>query len=197
MPSRDLLLSLAFATLAIASLITATVSWTRLIQLSLPLPPGLPALNILFTIFSVIAGAVSRQLLSQAKKKVLMSLLPRASTFALVVLFTLSLVYTIPSDIESCAANCQWLRMFKNKNEIAIRTIQAKLRCCGYNSMHDRAWPFPSKDFDARTCEKTQGYYIACGGLWRQEQQFAAAMSAVASFLNWLLVVSFGVLAEW
>ena len=99
--------------------------------------------------------------------------------------------------MQSCAADGHWLRMFKNKNEIAIRTIEGRLECCGYNSMRDRAWPFPSKGIDARTCERTQGYYIACGGLWLREQQMAAATSAVASFLNWLLVVSFSLVAEW
>ena len=192
MPSRNLFVSLAVAILAIASAVFAVISWGRVIQLSLPLPIYLPTLNVLFTVLAVITVAISRQLVSKFQKQAIKALLPylvHGSTLALFALFILSLVYTIPSDIQSCAADRQWLRMFENKAEIAVRRIQSRLQCCGYNSMHDRAWPFPSRDVDARTCERTQGYYIACGGLWRQEQQFGAAMCAAAGFLNWVLVV--------
>ena len=55
--------------------------------------------------------------------------------------------------------------------------------------MRDRAWPFPNKDIDTTTCERTQGYYIGCAELWQQKQHLAAAMSAVACLSNWFLVV--------
>ena len=190
MPSRHVLKLLALSTLAMFSVSTAAVSWARIVQLSLPLPSYLPILNILLTILAVSTVPASRRLLSHSKKKVVVSLFPGGMSLVLVALFTLSLAYVMPSDMQSCAADCQWLRLFKNKNDIAIRIIQDRLRCCGYNSMRDRAWPFPSRHVDVKTCERTQGYYIACGGLWRQEQCFAAAMSAVACSLNWLLVVS-------
>ena len=190
MLSRSLVLAVALTISASISIISAAISWTRLIQLSLALPLALPALNVLFTLL-IAASAASGQFLSHRNRKALISLSRSMSTLALTILFTLSLVYAMPSDMQSCAADRQWLRMFESKNAIAVRKIQSNLHCCGYNSMRDRAWPFPSKDVDVGTCEKTQGYYIACGALWRQEQQFAAVMSATASFLNWLLMVTF------
>ena len=190
MPLPNLVLPVALITCATFSIILAAISWARLIQLSLPLPLALPALNILFTVIFT-AGAFSRRFLSQRSKRTLMSIFSSASTPALTALLTLSLVYAMPSDQQSCAANGQWLRLFESKDEIAVRDIQAKLHCCGYNSMRDRAWPFPSRNVNASTCEKTQGYYMACGALWRQEQQFAAVLSTIASFSNWLLVVIF------
>ena len=39
----------------------------------------------------------------------------------LVALFTLSLVYVMPSNIKSCAADTKWLDLFKKKDAIAIR----------------------------------------------------------------------------
>ncbi|KAK5083585.1 hypothetical protein LTR05_006088 [Lithohypha guttulata] len=78
--------------------------------------------------------------------------------------------------------------MFENKDANSIRSIQTRLQCCGLNSMHDRAWPFPSRGVDARACERNQGYTVACGNMWRQEESLAATLTAIASFLNWLMV---------
>lgn len=191
MPSRNFLYLLALAALAIASITVAAVAWARVAQLSLPLPVYLPGLNVLVTGLAVIAVPISRRL-AKASQRVLKSAIPYLSpvvNLAFYGLFVLALVYATPSDMQSCTADRQWLRMFQSKSDIAIRGIQTRLRCCGYNSMRDRAWPFPSRTVNADTCERTQGYYIACGGLWRQELQLAAGLCAVASFLNWLLVV--------
>ena len=193
MVSRQLLFLLALAVLALSSVLIAAFSWAQVVSFSLPLPAVYPALNLFFTVVTIFAVPISRRLVSKFQKQAIRSLLPyltSLSTLALFAILICSLFYAIPSDIQTCAADTRWRRMFETKNEIAVRRIQSRLRCCGYNSLADRAWPFPSKGVDARTCERTQGYYIACGGLWRQEQQWAAGMTALASLLNWLLMVS-------
>ena len=201
MPSHNPLFLLAIGLVAVASMVVAAISWYRVRSLSLPLPMYLPALNVLFTAVAVTVVPISRRLGTKIQigkhiRRRLLRTFVIAPTLALYALLILSLVYASPSDLQSCAADQYWLRIFESKNEIAVRRIQSRLRCCGYNSMRDRAWPFPSRNVDARTCERTQGYYIACGGLWRQEQQVAAVLCAIASFFNWLLMVICHVLHE-
>ncbi|EXJ61104.1 hypothetical protein A1O7_05257, partial [Cladophialophora yegresii CBS 114405] len=102
----------------------------------------------------------------------------------------LSSIYAVPSDLLSCGLERQWSHLFRAKNENAVRTIEQGLRCCGFNSLHDRAWPFPSHDVDVRACERTIGYTSRCVGPWRQQQQVIAGLVVVASLFNWLLLVS-------
>lgn len=192
MPSHVLLSLCATATLGIAAVVCAGISLARVQELSLPFPASMPALNILLPFLAATAVPLSRRLTQQVKGpllRLLSSYLASTSMLAPFTLFVLSLVYALPSTLRSCAADQQWQRMFQNKDVSGIRTIQARLQCCGFNSMHDRAWPFPSRDTDARTCERTLGYIMACGIVWRQEETFAAVLSAIASLLNWLLLV--------
>jgi len=193
MPSKPSLITFAALTLALPALILSATAWSRLTTLSLPLPVGLPALNVLLPILTALATAISRPLLTPLKNRVLRQILPYlayTTTLPPLVLLILSLVYAVPSDLQSCASNTHWLRLFEHKDERSVRAIQTHLQCCGYNSMHDRAWPFPSRNTDARTCERTMGYTLACGGMWRHQEVVAATLVAVASFLNWLMVVS-------
>lgn len=192
MASRRLLLLIAISILGVAAIIFAAVALARSRELSLPLPASLAALNILIPIVTALAWPLTRSLATQVRRHALrlaLSYLASASTLAPFVLLILSLVYAIPSDIQVCAADRHWLSMFENKDANSIRSIQTRLQCCGLNSMHDRAWPFPSRGVDARACERNQGYTVACGNMWRQEESLAATLTAIASFLNWLMMV--------
>ncbi|EXJ77236.1 hypothetical protein A1O3_10394 [Capronia epimyces CBS 606.96] len=87
----------------------------------------------------------------------------------------------------SCALESQWTAMFRRKDERAIRAIQTALHCCGFNSPHDRAWPFPSRGVDAHACEVALGYDRRCVDPWRRHEVRVAVMVGVASLVNWLL----------
>jgi len=192
MPLKSTFVILTTVILAIAVLVLSAIAWARVNELALPLPVFLPILNVLLPILTAIAWPIFRRLVATVKKHALPPLLPYlayGSTLAPFALLVLSLVYASPSDLQSCAADRQWLQLFDNKDERSVHSIQTSLRCCGYNSMHDRAWPFPSKNVDARTCERTMGYTVACGDMWRSQQGLASALTAVASFLNWLITV--------
>ncbi len=192
MPSRSCTIVLSVFGLATAAIVLSAVAWAKASDLSLPIPLALPALNVLLPILTALATPLSRRFATSVKKHALRLALPYMayfSTLAPFTLFILSLVYALPSDLRACAADRQWLRMFDNKNERSVRTIQTRLQCCGYNSMHDRAWPFPSRNVDVRTCERTMGYTVACGEMWRHWEVFVAALTAAASFLNCLMTV--------
>lgn len=162
-------------------------------QLSSPLPSALPILNIAIPCVAALEYSLSQQLSPRLKQKsfhVLLPYLAGAANLTPFTLFILSLVFAVPSDITYCAADRHWLRMFETKDEVAIRSLQNRLQCCGYNSPRDRAWPFPSRTSDAGACERTQGYQRACGSLWRHEEGLAAVLSAISSLLNWAVLVS-------
>lgn len=181
------------ALLACAAVVLSAVALSRVSQLSLPLPSALPLLNIAIPLLAAIVWPLSQRLSTQFKQSALRLLLPHlagASNLAPFALFIVSLVFAVPSDIQYCAADRYWLRMFELKDETSIRSIQNRLQCCGLNSLHDRAWPFPSRTSDARACERTQHYNRACGNLWRHEEVLAAGLTAISSFLNWIVLVS-------
>jgi hypothetical protein len=106
--------------------------------------------------------------------------------FALAIL---SIAYMNQSDLRDCLAEMQWEHLFQKKNEAAIRSIQEQLHCCGFNSMRDRAWPFPSRNIVANTCETTSGYQTFCGPLLKEKVMQAAMSSGFASASNVVLLV--------
>lgn len=181
------------ACLGIAAIVCASIALSKISQLSLPLPTILPALNILVPLLTALLVPACQRVLQQVKQRAVRLVLPylaHASTLLPFALLILSLVYSTPGDLQSCSLERHWLRMFEAKNDRAIRNIQTDLQCCGLNSIHDRAWPFPARGIDARACERTQGYTIPCAGRWQHEEMVAATLTALASFLNWSVVVS-------
>lgn len=101
----------------------------------------------------------------------------------------LSLLYIYYHDVTACRLELRWKHWYQSKNDVAVQAIQARLHCCGYNSMADRAWPFPSRNSDARTCERTSGYLTHCGPLWQERLYTVAVVCMAASLLNVLLLV--------
>ncbi|KAI1615548.1 hypothetical protein EDD36DRAFT_191295 [Exophiala viscosa] len=83
----------------------------------------------------------------------------------------------------------QWRSMFQQKDDAGIRAIQSGLQCCGLNSLYDRAWPFPSREVDARACERTLRYTSRCADRWQRQQAVAASLIVLASLLNWILLI--------
>ena len=100
-----------------------------------------------------------------------------------------SATHAFPTDIRVSRTELQWKHWFQSKNEAAIRSIQIHFHCCGLNSMRDRAWPFPSHDVDATTCERTSGFSTACGPLWQEQLRAAVTLSMISSILVHLLLV--------
>jgi len=106
-----------------------------------------------------------------------------------VILTVWSATYVFSTDIRACRTELQWKRWFQSKNEDAIRSVQSLCHCCGLNSMRDRAWPFPSHNVDATTCERTSGFSTACGPIWQEKLRATVTVSMTASILELLLLV--------
>ena len=166
-------------------------AWARSAYFSLPLPTSLPAISAVHPIISAVVIPLAARAPGNRYKNAV--LLFGAVSYILklipVVLLTLALIYSVPSQLLSCSLESQWSHLFRTKNADALRTIQGTLRCCGLNSMHDRAWPFPSKGVDVRECERTQGWNVRCLDGWTEQETKVAGLVAVASVVNWVFVV--------
>lgn len=63
-----------------------------------------------------------------------------------------------------------------NKDGAAIKRIQNRFDCCGFNSLKDRAWPFPDKEVGVGECQKRYDRTQSCAGPWRQAEQINAGL---------------------
>jgi len=168
------------------------IAWTKTLGLSLPLPLFIPVMNTLFPLLAGVTAVVVQRVrtwLKYHKTRTLLYLLKHSALILPLILLALSMQYASPSQLLSCAMETEWGRRFQEKDDRAIRTIENSLRCCGFNSLHDRAWPFPSRGVGANACETSLGYTRRCADPWRQQQQAAATMVVLAGILNYLLVV--------
>jgi hypothetical protein len=165
-------------------------AWARSVYFSLPLPTSVPAINAFYPIISaVVIPLAARTLKNRYNNAVLFGTVSYILTLIPVVLLILALVYSVPSQLLSCSLESQWGHLFRTKNVGAVRAIQDSLHCCGLNSMHDRAWPFPSKGVKATECERTQGWKVRCLDGWTEQETRMAGLVAVASVVNWAFVV--------
>ena len=103
---------------------------------------------------------------------------------------TLALTYMAPPSELICGLERQWVEMFSSKNSVAIQRIQEQLRCCGFRSVQDRAWPFPDRSHTARACVEAFGRSTPCLGGWRQMQQVTGGLILLVAVVTFLLKVS-------
>jgi hypothetical protein len=166
-------------------------AWAQTSKFSLPFPKAISIITLIFPIIASVLIPLGARLFQTQQfgfglpnvSAYLMSLLP-------VVLIVLSSVFGVPTSLLSCSLESQWAHLFRIKDDRAIRAIQDTLRCCGLNSMRDRAWPFPSNGVDAGACERTQGWNVRCLEPWRRQESTVAGMVWLANLSSWALVVS-------
>lgn len=92
------------------------------------------------------------------------------------VITTLGLTYMAPSPSLNCGLDDQWKQLFMNRDETAIRRIQDSYDCCGFNTVLDRAWPFPAKGVNASACQERFDRTQSCAIPWRQAEQLNAGL---------------------
>jgi hypothetical protein len=92
------------------------------------------------------------------------------------VVATLALTHMAPASSLNCGLEEQWKRLWMSKDGAAIKRIQNRFDCCGFNSVKDRAWPFPDKEVDVEECRKRFDRTQPCAGPWRQAEQINAGL---------------------
>ncbi len=144
---------------------------------------SLIALLVLWSSTKVAAAIQTRSYTDTIK------VLPLLVVLLPVILATLSYSEGSRSAIRSCLTEIRWEHLFQAKNERVIKAIQTQLLCCGYNSVHDRAWPFPAQGVDATTCERNLGFTTSCGPLLKEKLLATSITSGLGGVLNFFLLV--------
>lgn len=108
-------------------------------------------------------------------------------------IFATVLATTFYSDISSdsaqrCLLSTRWQKLWSDHDSAAVRRIQDTWDCCGFNSIKDRAWPFPHKGSPQPDCATQWGRTIACGQPWggamRQSAGLEFGIVVVVSLLQ-------------
>jgi len=97
------------------------------------------------------------------------------------VIATLALTYMAPPSSLHCGLEEQWKRLRMAKDETAIKKIQDTFDCCGFNTVLDRAWPFPSDGVDDKECQRRFHRTQSCAGPWRQAEQTNAGVFLIVA----------------
>ena len=161
-------------------------------RLALRIPFSVPVLNICLSVGVLTMVWCSSRMISRLQGRQTnwrLNGMLYGVIFLPFTLMVLSTTFALPPDLRACRAELQWDHFFRSKNEAVIRSIQSQLGCCGFNSMRDRAWPFPAKHVVADTCERTSGFQSSCGPILQNQMLFAAILGACASAFNILLLV--------
>jgi hypothetical protein len=91
-------------------------------------------------------------------------------------------------SIIRCQTEERWQALFIAKAGSAISAIQNRHSCCGFNSILDRAYPFPaSSNRGALECSLSQGRDTSCGMAWEEDHK------RLLGLLLGVAVVSFGI----
>jgi hypothetical protein len=68
------------------------------------------------------------------------------------------------------------LALYRAKDANAIRRIQDRWSCCGFNSPVDRAWPFPHGKIGPTYCQEFLERNTACAAPWGEEEKKMAGV---------------------
>ncbi|EFX06396.1 tetraspanin tsp3 [Grosmannia clavigera kw1407] len=101
-----------------------------------------------------------------------------------------------PSPTLRCALETTWQQLYSAHDAAALRRIQDALNCCGFNSVVDRAWPFPHGS-GSTTCAQSYGRTTACRVPWMQTVQRRAGVDLAVVVVVALFQVLTLVVREW
>ncbi len=105
------------------------------------------------------------------------------------IIATLALTSMVPPSNLKCQLEGRWAWLFSNKNVEVIRRIQDRHQCCGFNSVQDRAWPFPDRNHATMACHEAFGRQWSCFGGWRQDEQITGGLMLLVAVLAILIKV--------
>ncbi|KAG5939915.1 hypothetical protein E4U59_002783 [Claviceps monticola] len=146
--------------------------------LSLPISPSMTIPTILLPLLAL-ANALAYLRLSRSPKRhhaLVARTLQAVQALFTTVLATLLFSNIVPSSaVRTCLLSTIWQRMFRSHDADAIRRIQDEFNCCGFNTVYDRAWPFPDHKSAGR-CAETYGRTLACVQPWTRTLQRNAGL---------------------
>ncbi|GAO14049.1 hypothetical protein UVI_02035980 [Ustilaginoidea virens] len=159
-------------------------------SLSLPISPALTIITVLLPLAA--AANALFYLRSAAPYGVVATALQVAQGVLTAVLATLLFASAVPSAARACLLSTLWQRLFRARDAESILRIQDALDCCGFNTVRDRAWPFPADRVPAHQCAETYGRDAACARPWGAALQRNAGLG-----LGVVLLVGLLQMASW
>ncbi|KAJ8102862.1 hypothetical protein POJ06DRAFT_57738 [Lipomyces tetrasporus] len=102
----------------------------------------------------------------------------------IVIIFTATILLGLLSpyispNLSHCIHDALWSRLFGEKS-LKIERIENVLRCCGFNTPYDRAYPFPSSSAGANACVLEYKYTESCAYKWQHETKIVAEWCVVS-----------------
>jgi hypothetical protein len=160
----------------------------------IPSPPLLSAANLILPIIAITCFLLfkpfSTPTMLNSHRLISFVLIVMIVTILDTAIATWSISYLIPSQGQSCFLETWWQQLWINKDSKAIKSIQDRHKCCGFNSSKDRAWPFPDKENGADVCFKTHRYTNGCIDSWRRDMRILSSVNLIVPAFIFLALVS-------
>ncbi|KAI5464964.1 hypothetical protein BGZ63DRAFT_379102 [Mariannaea sp. PMI_226] len=188
-------IAVTYCLVTIVLSVTSLAVHFRSRNLSLPMSPVVSILTTILPLAAFVITTTHPSLLrySQASNGRIRRLAPfiiqTLQGLAVTILATLLFEGVVPSRGLDCAMETDWMDMFRAHDGDGIRRIQDSFDCCGFNSVKDRAYPFPHNA--PSTCSETYGRSIPCRGPWRRAMQtFVGTELFIVLFVGLIQVVN-------
>ena len=82
------------------------------------------------------------------------------------------------------------MHLFRSKDVRAVRRIQDAMKCCGFRSNRDMAWPFVDKEHKNTACEEAFGRNRSCEQLWGRKEHMVLGLFVMIGAVGLAVVVS-------
>lgn len=171
-------------------------AFSDIVHLSLPISQILASFTVILPIATGASLYSVRRLLrvhaanlGRTRPTVYLILLLAFQLMYETVVATLSLTYMAPASSLSCGLEEQWKRLYMSKDGAAVRRIQDRFDCCGFNSLRDRAWPFPHDHLGPEQCQARFDRTRSCAGPWRQAEQINAGLFLTVAAITFAIKV--------
>jgi len=165
---------------------------------NLPIPDVISALTIALP---PLAGVAMETSISMNEKLAARGQLQTSRIFQITMAFflvyetalaTLAGTHISPPGSLNCHLRETWEKLFRAKDESAVRMIQDTFSCCGFASTSDMAFPFPDANHHADACIVRFERETPCIEAWRNEERKVAVfllVVPVAVFL-WMVAIA-------
>ncbi|KAK9377018.1 uncharacterized protein V1513DRAFT_422901 [Lipomyces chichibuensis] len=162
-------------TIGLILTIIGVMQLTKTTHFLLPISSFFPTIAILLpsiTLFLLIVPVASPSVFASRRLfyPTALILLIVSST----ILLGLLSPYVSP-NLSHCIHETLWNTLFREKS-LKIERIENALRCCGFNTPYDRAYPF---NVGANACVLQYKYTDSCADMWQQETKIVAEWSIV------------------
>jgi len=188
------LLVLAGPILLLVMTAIAGYAYSQVHALSLPIPEALGIFTVILPLITGISTQGAYGLLKRSRNAQSQLTLPLIAVISFQLIYetiiaTLALTNILPPSSLGCGLESKWQKLFTDKNTRAIRAIQDRYNCCGFNSVFDRAWPFKNPAQEPGNCAEAFGRSKSCFGGWRGAQQFNAGLFLLVAVVVFVLKI--------